>query len=156
AFALGALSHYAADNTGHPEAVNRAVAIMFPKLRAKYGDSVTYAKSPATHVLVEFSFDVVQAASGTYALEAYHGFIGFQVSKPLLARAFRDVYALDMKDVFTFDEDLAIGTYRRAISETIPEITEVAWRDKQEEIARLEPTIARNRFVFGLSRQQYE
>jgi len=32
AFALGALAHYAADNVGHPEAVNRAVALMYPKL----------------------------------------------------------------------------------------------------------------------------
>src|SRR5215831_16467897 len=57
-FALGALAHYSADNAGHPEAVNRAVALMFPKLRAKYGKSVTYVKSPASHILVEFSFDV--------------------------------------------------------------------------------------------------
>src|ERR1041384_4469117 len=35
AFALGALSHYAADVTGHP-AVNEAVALMYPKLRAKF------------------------------------------------------------------------------------------------------------------------
>src|SRR3954452_3047618 len=35
AFALGALSHYAADTEGHP-AVNRSVAIEFPKLRKKY------------------------------------------------------------------------------------------------------------------------
>src|SRR5436853_4999826 len=33
AFAIGALAHYTADNAGHPEAVNRAVALMFPKLR---------------------------------------------------------------------------------------------------------------------------
>jgi hypothetical protein len=50
AFALGALAHYAADNTGHPEAVNKAVPLMFPKLRAKYGDTVTYVQSPAQHV----------------------------------------------------------------------------------------------------------
>src|SRR5262249_38299606 len=67
AFAIGALAHYAADNTGHPEAVNRAVALMFPKLRAKYGNNVTYAKSPAKHVMVEFSFDIVQAGAGAYA-----------------------------------------------------------------------------------------
>src|SRR5215813_6281769 len=36
AFALGALAHYASDLTGHP-AVNRSVALQFPKLRAKYG-----------------------------------------------------------------------------------------------------------------------
>jgi hypothetical protein len=156
AFALGALAHYAADNTGHPEAVNRAVAMMFPKLAAKYGSSITYAKSPATHVLVEFSFDVVQAAAGTYGRDAYRGFIGFEVSKPLLARAFRDTYALEMKDAFLFDEDLAIGSYRHAISEIIPEITQIAWRDKREEIEKLIPGVARERFVFSLSREQYE
>jgi len=156
AFALGALSHYTADNTGHPEAVNRAVALMFPKLKSKYGDSVTYAKSPATHVLVEFSFDVVQAAAGGYASEAYHDFVGFKVSKPLLERAFADVYSLEMSDVFLFDEDLAIGSYRHAISETIPEITRVAWRDKQEEIQRLTPGVSQDRFVFTFTRTLYE
>jgi hypothetical protein len=59
---------------------------MFPKLRAKYGDVVTYEQSPASHVIVEFSFDVVQAASGAYASEAFHDFIGFEVSKALLER----------------------------------------------------------------------
>src|SRR5712671_862707 len=100
AFALGALAHYAADNAGHPEAVNKAVALMFPKMRAKYGDVITYEKSPATHVLVEFSFDVVQAAAGAYASEAYHDFIGFEVAKPLLERTFQSVYGFQMKDLF--------------------------------------------------------
>ena len=39
AFALGALAHYSADNCGHP-AVNRSVAIEFPKLAKKYGNEV--------------------------------------------------------------------------------------------------------------------
>src|SRR5712691_10675110 len=155
AFALGALAHYAADNTGHPEAVNKAVALMFPKLRAKYGDIVTYEESPATHVMVEFSFDVVQAAAGAYASEAYHDFIGFEVAKPLLERTFQAVYAIEMKDVF-LSEDLAIGSYRRAISDTIPNITRVAWRDKHEEIEKIKPAMARERFVFNLSRRDYE
>ena len=43
AFALGALSHYASDITGHP-AVNQAVAIEYPKLRARFGKSVRYAE----------------------------------------------------------------------------------------------------------------
>src|ERR1019366_7960547 len=34
AFALGALSHYAADVNGHP-AVNQAVSILYPKLRKR-------------------------------------------------------------------------------------------------------------------------
>src|ERR1700691_1985507 len=37
AFALGALAHYTSDITGHPMAVNQAVPIEYPKLRAKYG-----------------------------------------------------------------------------------------------------------------------
>src|SRR5215467_436665 len=41
AFALGALSHYAADNTGHPT-INRVVTIEFPKLARKFGERATY------------------------------------------------------------------------------------------------------------------
>ncbi|OLE83309.1 MAG: hypothetical protein AUF76_06775 [Acidobacteria bacterium 13_1_20CM_2_65_9] len=155
AFALGALAHYAADNTGHPEAVNRAVALMFPKLRAKYGDRITYVQARAEHVLVEFSFDIVQVASGSYMPETYHSFIGFQVAKPVLERAFRDTYALEMKDVFG-DEDLAISTYRYAVSQIIPELTRAAWRDKHDEIARLVPGVTEDRFVFRYTRQQYD
>jgi Zinc dependent phospholipase C len=132
AFALGALAHYASDNVGHPEAVNRAVALMYPKLR-----------------------DVVQAASGGYVSEMYQSFIGFQVAKPVLERAFLATYGIEMNDVF-LTEDLAIGSYRHAISETIPEITRVAWRDKREEIERLNPGAAAEKFVFNLSPKEYD
>jgi Zinc dependent phospholipase C len=155
AFALGALAHYTADNIGHPEAVNRAVALMYPKLRAKYGDSVTYADSPAIHVIVEFSFDVVQAATGAYVSDMYQSFIGFQVAKPVLERAFLATYGMEMNEVF-LAEDLAIGSYRHAISQTIPEITRIAWRDKREEIQKLNPGAAAEKFVFNLSRQEYD
>jgi Zinc dependent phospholipase C len=155
AFALGAIAHYAADNVGHPEGVNRAVALMYPKLRAQHGNSVTYADSPATHVLVEFSFDVVQAASGAYVSDMYQSFIGFQVAKPVLDRAFLATYGLEMPDVF-LSEDLAIGSYRHAISQTIPEITRIAWRDKHEEIQKLNPGAAEEKFIFNLSRPEYD
>jgi len=155
AFALGALGHYAADNAGHPEAVNRAVPLMYPKLQAKYGDRVTYVQSPKSHILVEFSFDVVQVAAGVYAPGSYHDFIGFEVAKSLLERAFREVYGLEMKDVF-FDEDLAIGSYRFAVGQMIPNATKIAWRDKHDEIERVTPGIARQKFVFTFSRDEYE
>ncbi|HKB12325.1 MAG TPA: zinc dependent phospholipase C family protein [Vicinamibacterales bacterium] len=155
AFALGALGHYASDNTGHPEAVNKAVALMFPKLRRKFGKTVTYVDSPASHVIVEFSFDIVQAAAGAYLPESYHQFIGFKVSKPLLERAFRETYSLEIKDIFA-GEDLAIATYRKSVSEIIPEMTRTAWRDKREEIARLTPGIERSAFVYGYSRRDFE
>jgi len=155
AFAIGALAHYASDNVGHPEAVNRSVPLLFPKLRAKYGDRVTYVQSPAKHIITEFSFDVVQVAGGGYVPESYHAFIGFEVSTPLLERAFRETYGLEMRDVFG-DEDLALSTYRHAVSELIPEITRIAWRDRQEQIAKLTPGIAERSFVFRYTRLEYE
>lgn len=39
AFALGALAHYAADNEGHHIGTNRAVPLLYPGLKTKYGDS---------------------------------------------------------------------------------------------------------------------
>jgi hypothetical protein len=155
AFALGTLGHYASDNTGHPEAVNKAVALMFPKLRKKFGNTITYVDSPASHVIVELSFDVVQVAAGAYVPESYHQFIGFKVATPLLERAFRETYALEMNEVFAH-EDLAISTYRKSVSELIPEITRVAWRDKRDEIERLIPGVQQSAFVYRYTRQQFE
>jgi hypothetical protein len=99
AFALGALGHYSADNEGHPLAVNLAVALMYPKLKARFGDVVTYEQSPKSHVMAEFAFDVVQVAAAAYAPEAYHSFIGFRVAKPLLERAFSETYGIEMKEI---------------------------------------------------------
>ncbi|MEP6963545.1 MAG: zinc dependent phospholipase C family protein, partial [Acidobacteriota bacterium] len=100
AFALGALAHYAADNNGHKIATNLAVPIMYPELRAKFGKTVTYWDSPLSHLRTEFAFDVLQVSLGRYAPSSYHNFIGFQVAKPVLERAFHDIYGLEMKDVF--------------------------------------------------------
>lgn len=154
AFALGALAHYAADSSGHPLATNRVVPIEYPKLREKFGSRVTYAQSPKSHVLVEFSFDVVQLAAGAYASETYHKFIGFKVAMPALDRAMRATYGLEVKDLFT-DVDLAIGTYRHAVSTIIPEMTKVAWRDKREEILKVAPTTKETSFVFRLTPAEY-
>lgn len=154
AFALGALAHYAADSNGHPLATNRVVPLEYPKLRAQFGNRVTYAQSPKTHLLVEFSFDVVQVASGVYASETYHKFIGFEVAMPALERAFRATYGVEMKELFA-DVDLAIGTYRHAVSSIIPEMTKVAWRDKREEILKIAPKMQEATFVFHLTPRQY-
>src|ERR1044071_556261 len=108
AFALGALAHYASDLTGHP-AVNTAVALEFPKLKAKYGNQVTFAEDQKAHIRTEFGFDVVQVARQRYTPDTYHDFIGFQVSKPVLERAFLKTYGIELKDMF-FNLDLSIGT----------------------------------------------
>src|SRR4051794_26359083 len=154
AFALGALSHYAADIAGHP-AVNQAVAIEYPKLRAKYGKSVRYAQDKSAHLKTEFGFDTVQVAKNRYASQQYHDFIGFQVSKPLLERVFPVVYGMELKDVLTH-EDLAVGSYRFAVSRMIPEMTQVALQTHKKEMIRETPNFARRKFLYRLSRSDYE
>ena len=154
AFALGALSHYAADIAGHP-AVNQSVAIEYPKLRAKYGKSVRYADDKTAHLKTEFGFDTVQVAKNRYASQQYHDFIGFQVSKPLLERVFPVVYGIQLKDVLTH-EDLAVGSYRFAVSRMIPEMTQVALRTHKKDLMRETPDFAKKKFLYRLSRSDYE
>ena len=45
AFAIGALSHFIGDSIGHSAATNPSVALVFPKLKARYGPSVNYART---------------------------------------------------------------------------------------------------------------
>ncbi|HLK67066.1 MAG TPA: zinc dependent phospholipase C family protein [Bryobacteraceae bacterium] len=155
AFALGALSHYAADNHGHPMAVNRAVPLFYPELERKFGKLVTYADDPLSHSKTEFAFDVFQAAKGRYASAAYKSFIGFEVAKPLLERAFEDTYGMRLEKVF-MNVDLAIGSYRRAVGSVLPALTRVAWQIRKQEIRKDAPSLTRKTFLYNLSRSSYE
>jgi hypothetical protein len=155
AFAIGALCHYASDADGHAVAVNRAVPLIYPKLRKKFGDSVPYDEAPKEHILVEFAFDVLLVANGGYKLQAYHDYIGFKVAEPLLERAFRETYGLEMKDLF-MSEDLAFSTFRHGVGTTIPSVTKVAWQKKQDQIRRTTPGAVREKFVLTLPRAAYE
>jgi hypothetical protein len=155
AFAIGAVAHYASDNVGHPDGVNRSVPLVYPKLRQKFGDAVIYAQDPRRHVMVEFAFDVVQVATGAYLPDRFRSYIGFEVSTSVLERAFAATYSLELKDLFV-NEDLAIGTFRYAVSRTIPEMTRVAWKDKEDEIRKLVPSVQRNAFVYSFTRHDYE
>jgi hypothetical protein len=154
AFALGALAHYAADISGHP-AVNRAVPMEFPNLRKKFGNTVTYEQDPKAHIRTEFGFDVAQVAKKRYAPKSYHDFIGFEVSKPLLERAFLKTYGIQLKDLFK-SLDLSIGTYRRSISTIIPEMTKVALATKQNVAVPEKNNAAKKQFIYYLSRADYE
>jgi hypothetical protein len=154
AFALGALAHYASDIAGHP-AVNQAVSIEYPKLRAKYGNSVRYAEDHTAHLKTEFGFDMVQVAKNRYASQQYHDFIGFQVSKPLLERTFPIVYGVELKDVLAH-EDLAIGSYRFAVSRMIPKMTQIALRTHKKDMMKESPSFAKKKFLYRLSRSDYE
>jgi hypothetical protein len=154
AFALGALSHYVSDIDGHP-AVNEAVALHYPKLRAKYGNSVRYAQDKSAHLKTEFGFDTLQVAKNRYAPDQFHDFIGFQVSEPLLERVFPVIYGLELKDVLPH-EDLAVGSYRYSVSRLIPEMTQVALQMHKKDLMRETPDFARQKFLYRLSRSDYE
>src|SRR2546423_403126 len=155
AFSLGALSHYAADNNGHRMATNVTVPLLFPKLRLKFGSVITYADDPFSHSKTEFGFDVFQAAKSRYAPAAYKSFIGFQVAKPVLQKAFQDTYGIRIEQIF-FNLDLAIGSYRRAVGTILPALTKVAWQIKSQEIRKDAPGITRKKFLYNLSRSSYE
>jgi Zinc dependent phospholipase C len=154
AFALGALAHYASDIAGHP-AVNQAVSIQYPKLRAKYGNSVRFAEDHTAHLKTEFGFDMVQVAKNRYASQQYHDFIGFQVSKSLLERTFPIVYGVELKDVLAH-EGLTIGSYRFAISRMIPKMTQIALRTHEKDMKKETPSFAKKKFLYRLSRSDYE
>ncbi len=154
AFALGALAHYSSDNIGHPT-INRSVALQFPKLRKKFGDQVTYEDDPKAHIRTEFGFDMAQVAKNRYTSDAFHDFIGFEVSKPVLERAFQDTYGIPLSEVLT-KEDLAIGTFRRAISQIVPEMTRVALIARKKEIVAETPNVNIRKFRYYLSRASYQ
>jgi hypothetical protein len=155
AFALGALEHYAADTDGHRIATNHAVPLLYPELRRKFGSDVTYWDNPVAHVRTEFGFDVLQVASGRYATDQYRSFIGFQVARPLLERAFQETYGLEMKDIFG-NLTLALGSYRYSIGSIVPGMTRVAWNLKRTELQKEIPGITRKKFLYNLSRSSYE
>lgn len=154
AFALGALAHYSADNMGHP-AINESVGLEFPKLRAKFGNQVTYADDPKAHIRTEFGFDMTQVAKNRYTSDRYHDFIGFEISKPVLERAFQDTYGIALGTVIP-NEDLAFGTFRRAISKIIPEMTRVALLARKKELVAETPNFNSRKFRYYLSRANYQ
>jgi hypothetical protein len=135
--------------------VNRAVAIEFPKLRKKFGPEVTYADNPKAHIRTEFGFDITQVAKNRYTSDRYHDFIGFEISKPLLERAFEDTYGIPLSDVLP-NEDLAIGTFRRAISKILPEMTRVALVARKKELVAETPNFNNRKFRYYLSRANYQ
>jgi hypothetical protein len=155
AFALGALAHYAADNDGHRIGTNRAVPLLYPRLRKKYGEAVSYEQDPLAHIKTEFGFDVLEVAQERFAPDSYHDFIGFEVSRELLDQAFRETYGLELKAVL-LDEDKALSSYRRDVSKLMPKATKIAWSLKKDEIKDDLPGITKRKFLYNLSRSNYE
>lgn len=155
AFALGTLSHYVADRIGHPEGVNLSVPEMYPDLRRKYGNRVTYEDDSGAHVATEFSFDVVQVSGAGYLPRTYHNFIGFRVPKGLIERAFQATYGLAFRDLF-FWEDLSLAIYKVSSSEIIPTLSEDVWRHARKSLIRRDPQLVTPRFQYRLAERNYQ
>lgn len=154
AFALGALAHYCGDVDGHPT-INLVVSQQNPKLHNRYGPLVTYDEDPVAHVRTEFGFDVVEVAHGRYSQENYRSFIGFEVAKPLLNKAFLETYGVPV-DSMMKNEDLAIGSYRWAVSSLIPKMTKVAMVSYSGQIEKENPGFDHKKFVYRLKRTEFE
>jgi hypothetical protein len=155
AFAIGAMAHYAADNSGHRLATNRAVPILYPELQKKYGDVITYEDNPIAHVKTEFGFDVLEVAKGRYAPDGYRDFIGFEVAAALLERAFQETYGIELTSVLK-NESRVINSYRHDVSSLIPTATKIAWSLKKDDIEKDVPGVTRQKFLYNISRSSYE
>jgi len=153
AFALGALAHYCGDTVGHPY-INKATAAEYPKLRKRFGKVVTYEEDPTAHLRTEFGFDVAQVAHSRFASDNYRSFIGFQVSKDLMHRAFLETYGVPMEAVLTH-EDLAIATYRHSVASIIPNMTRVALVTYGKQLKAEDPTFNRKLFIYRLKQSDY-
>jgi hypothetical protein len=155
AFALGALTHYFGDTIGHSKATNIAEPQMYPRLRRRFGKIIYYDEDPSVHVRTEFSFDVVEVARGNFAPQAYHNFIGFEVAVPLMTRAIRETYGVELSQIFPHLE-ISLGSFRYAVSKTIPTATRVAWAQRRDEIQKTSPGTTKRRFEYVMRRSSYE
>jgi hypothetical protein len=154
AFALGSLCHYMADKYGHSIATNRVVPFVYKKDANKYGKVVTYEQDHIAHSRVEISFDVLQIARGNYASPDYHSFIGFNVAKPVLERAFLKTYGQDITTVFS-NLDLAISTFRWSVKNLLPTLTRAAWVLRKNDIKKANPSANAGSFHYKMRRKDY-
>ena len=138
AFAIGFLCHYMADKYGHSLATNKSVPMLYPKEREKYGNLVTYEENHLSHKRTEFGFDVLQTVEGDYSKIAYHDFIGFEIADPLLARAFTEVYGLDIHKVFPVFS-LSTVMLRWSFKRVFPTLTGAAWILKKNQLKKAHP-----------------
>jgi len=154
AFALGALAHYMTDKYGHSLGTNIAVPIVYPKMK-KFGSVVTYDEDPTSHKRMEFAFDVLQTARGNYVPDAYHNFIGFQVARPVLERAFVKTYGQKITALFV-DFPLTIATFRWSVKNLLPVLTRTAWIIKRQDLIKTNPDLTERKFHYKMKRKEFE
>ena len=122
AFAIGALSHYIGDSVGHSVATNRAVAVEFPALAAKYGPVVNYAEGERQHVQVEFAFDIDEIAHHRMAPLRFMRHIGLKVPVRQVALAYYQTYGLSEDFSVGRKRKINVRSYRFAVRTFIPRI----------------------------------
>ncbi|MDB5135854.1 MAG: hypothetical protein JWP37_2457 [Mucilaginibacter sp.] len=154
AFAIGALSHYMTDKYGHSLGTNMAVPIVYPKIGQKFGSVVTYDDDNTSHKRMEFAFDVLQTARGNYLPQSYHDFIGFNVARPVLERAFLKTYGEDINEVFG-NLNLTISTFRWSVKTLLPGLTRTAWAIKKADILKTNPSYNSRKFHYRIKRKEY-
>ncbi len=155
AFALGALSHYMGDNIGHKDAINRAVALAFPKLAQKYGNSVSYGQGPHQHVRAEFAFDIGQLSKHRLAPAAYLEHVGLRVSRSLLDRAIAETYGLERDEVLGQARP-AIRSYRAAVRTFLPRFAYAETSIHRDEFPPDTPNPAFQIYSDRLARAEFE
>jgi hypothetical protein len=154
AFALGAMSHYIADQYGHSRATNVTVPELYPKLKAKFGNVVTYDEDHLSHSRMEFAYDVVQVGRSNYASVAYHDFIGFNVAKEPLQRAFLKTYGQDLGVLFKNFES-SVSIMRWGVKNLFPAMTRQAWKSKKNDIVKVNTKATKRNFRYKMSSRMY-
>ena len=154
AFALGVLAHYMADNYGHSLATKVTVPLLYPKIHEEFGPVVTYADHKKSHSRVEFGFDLLQTARENYASKNYRDFIGFNVSVPVMEKAFFRTYGLDLNDAFG-SMSVAIGSFRWSVKSLLPTIVRAAWVNKRSEIKKMNPGTKARNFSYRMKNKTY-
>lgn len=154
AFALGALSHYLADEYGHSQATNHTVPLIYKDLQKKYGDVVTYGDDNVSHSRTEFSYDVLQIARGNYNTQSYHDFIGFNVARPVLERAFVKTYGESLDDLFG-NFDGTVSTFRWGVKNLMPTLIRKTWRSEKDSILKRRPGMTAKKFKYKMKKREF-
>jgi hypothetical protein len=155
AFALGALSHYIADKYGHSLATNVTVPELYPELKRKFGNVVTYEDDHTSHSRMEFAYDAVQVGRSQYASVAYHDFIGFNIAELPLERAFLKTYGQDLHSIIGNFQS-SISMMRWGVKNLFPALTRKAWRANRAEIRKTYGKGAKRKFKYKMSDRMYK
>ena len=154
AFALGALSHYRADEYGHSRATNRTVPLVYEDLQEKYGNVIAYEDDHISHSRIEFSFDVLQIARGNYNTQAYHDFIGFNIAKPVLEKAILITYGETLDELFSNFEG-SVKTFRWGVKNLMPTLIRKTWRSQRDSIMKRQPGMTAKKFKYEMEEREF-